>query len=153
MIGHSVVEPFESENPGVRKLQDELNGLNKAFDESVIFYPEAYAEAKVSMQPGSLDHIEGILAGVHANMTKMDQKLKVQNKTRKRENALFTEEEEILEAIYEDLGDRLVSIQPDSGSEQLKMDKIKIFRYNIVKMIYLLGGIALVSKTLYDLTQ
>ena len=152
MIGHSVVEPFESENPGVRKLQDELNGLNKAFNESVIFYPEAYAEAKVNMQPGSLDHIEAVLADVHANMTKMDQKLKVQNQTRKDENAVFTKEEDLLESIYEDLGDRLISIQPDSGSEQLKMDKIKIFRYNIVKMIYLLGGIALVSKTLYDLT-
>ena len=152
MIGHSVVEPFESENPGVRKLQDELNGLNKAFDESVIFYPEAYAEAKVNMQPGSLDHIEAVLADVNANMTKMDQKLKVQNQTRKDENAVFTKEEDLLESIYEDLGERLISIQPDSGSEQLKMDKIKIFRYNIVKMIYLLGGIALVSKTLYDLT-
>ena len=151
MIGHSVMEPFQSENSVVRKLQDELNGLNKTFDESVIFYPEAYAEAKVSMQPGSLDHIEGVLSGVNANMIKMDQKLKTQNKTRKQENALFTEDEELLEAIYEDLGERLVSIQPDSGSEQLKMDKVKIFRYNIVKMIYLLGGIALVSKTLYDL--
>jgi len=151
MIGHSVMEPFQSEDSGVRKLQDELNGLNKTFDESVIFYPVAYAEAKVSMQPGSLDHIEGVLSGVNANMIKMDQKLKTQNKTRKQENALFTEDEELLEAIYEDLGERLVSIQPDSGSEQLKMDKVKIFRYNIVKMIYLLGGIALVSKTLYDL--
>jgi len=153
MLGHSVVEPFESENAGVRKLQDELNGLNKAFDESVIFYPEAYSDAKVSMQPGSLDHIEGVLSGVQNSMIKMDQNLKVQNRTRKEENAIFSEEEKILGAIYEDLGDRLVSIQPDSGSEQLKMDKIKLFRYNIVKMIYLLGGIALVSKTLYDLTQ
>ena len=151
MLGHSVIESFENENPETRKLQDELDGLTKTFEQSVVFYPEAYADAKVSIQPGSLNEIEGILEQVSDEMEQMDLKLKAKNKKRGARNAIYTEEERLLEVVYDDLGKRLLDINPDGGAEQLKIDKVKIYRHNIVKMVYLIGGIGIVSKTLYDL--
>ena len=153
MLAHSVVEGFENENPKARKLQDELDALNFAFDQAIVSYPEAYAEAKVNLQPSHLNELDGILEQVSADMEHMDLKLRSENNRKKERNAVFTEEEELLEGLYDGLGRRLEKINPDGGAEQLKVDKVKIFRYNIVKMIYLLGGIALVSKTLYSLTQ
>ena len=150
MLGHSVIEAFENEEPRIRKLQDELDGLNQTFERSIIFYPEAYAAAKVSLQPGDLNQVESTLEQVSSEMEHIDQKLKAENKKRRARNAVYTEEESILEGVYNDLGRRLLDIDPNNGSEQLKMDKVKIYRHNIVKMVYLIGGIGIVSKTLYD---
>ena len=58
-----------------------------------------------------------------------------------------------LEGIFLSLAERLEQIIPPETSSQLKQDKITLYRTNIVKMIFLISGIGIISGSIYHLIK
>ena len=153
MLAHSVVEPFEVQNGSVAQMKDEVRSMDKAFNDFIVFFPDAYAESKVNQNRRELDEVENVLDRVKSSLERMDQKLKAETGLRKRQSDIVTEEEMLIEAVVDDLGHRLGSVSSGGASEQLKVDKVKIYRYNIVKMLYYLAGTGLAARVIYGLLQ
>ena len=153
MIPHSVVEPFETSTPTTMKAQEELDVLDSTFNEFILLFPEAFVNAEVYHQASELGEIKSILSATKTDMEQLDLKLKSMTADMREVNTLFSEEEEILEDVFISLDERLHKINPSNTSSRLKTDKLHVYRYSIVKTVYLLAGIGIMSGTLYHLIK
>ena len=153
MLAHSVVEPFQGGNQDIARMKSEVAALDKAFNDFIVFFPDAYAASKVNHSRTDLEEVENVLSGVRSSLERMDQKLKAESGRKQRQSDIVTEEEMLIEAVVDELGTRLGSVDSGGASEQLKVDKVKIYRYNIVKMLYYLAGTGLVARVIYGLLQ
>ena len=153
MLSHSIVEPFDTKSESIKKMQSELDNYDKQFDQFLLLYPEAYLNAKVYKHTNQFNGIESVLHGIKHDMENMNHRLKVNIREGKEKVQMYTLEEDILEDVFLSLDQRLKQINPSNTSEQLKGDKVRIYRYNIVRMIYLLAGIGIMSGSIYHLIK
>ena len=86
-------------------------------------------------------------------MKELNEKLKKMEETHDADIKDYNKEGSELQKIFFSLAERLEQIIPPETSSQLKQDKITLYRTNIVKMIFLISGIGIISGSIYHLIK
>ena len=151
---YSILENFDN---NVNLSEESKNAIEKVeeldytFQEFIKYYPEAYAKNKVyDLKDYS---VQNVVFDVNRKMKDLNEKLKNAESKHDSDIKGFNKQGIELEGIFLSLAERLEQIIPPETSSQLKQDKITLYRTNIVKMIFLISGIGIISGSIYHLIK
>lgn len=153
-MSYTVLENFDNNanlSDEAKKMFEKVEELDYTFQEFIKYYPEAYAKNKVyDLKDYS---VQNVIFDVNRKMKELNEKLKKIEETHDADIKDYNKEGSELQKIFFSLAERLEQIIPPETSAQLKQDKITLYRTNIVKMIFLISGIGIISGSIYHLIK
>ena len=144
---------MSEDNLTLTQYQEKLDYLDSIFNQYITQYPEDYKESKVYKTNGNLNNTQSILHDVNNKMVMLYNKLKAQNIDNRKKEKQYKTDQSILENIFDDLTVKYEDVIPSNTAGQLKTDKVILYRHNMVRLLYLLGGIGILSGSIYHLIK